>query len=147
MKVLITEYLRIDLETEKWECRRCDREIGSARGNYKEGLLIYERNPTEIHKPIVDPEKYEYTFAPDTKMCTMYEFYCPGCGVMVEVEYQVPGHMPVHDMELDIDVLKQQWSTRDEVLEPPIGPELQLADHRHHHSPTKRVGSNGRGER
>lgn len=123
MKVLITEYLRIDLDTEKWECRRCSHVIADARGNYKEGLLLYERDPHEVHKPILDPSKYEFTFAPDRKFCTIYEFYCPNCGTMVEVEYQVPGHMPVHDIELDIDALKAQWATRREILEPEAGPE------------------------
>lgn len=134
MKVLFSEYLRIDLDAETWECRRCDHEIASARTNYKEGLLVYERNPREVHKPVMDPEKYEYTFGPDPKFCTIYEFYCPGCGVMVEVEYQVPGHLPVHDIDLDIDALKAQWSSRDEVTEPPIGPDQRIGgDHHHHH--------------
>ena len=31
MKVLITEYLRINLDTEKWECRRCGKVHGNAR--------------------------------------------------------------------------------------------------------------------
>ena len=30
MKVLMTEYLRIDLETENWECRVCEHVVGSA---------------------------------------------------------------------------------------------------------------------
>lgn len=133
MKVLITEYLRIDLDAEKWECRRCDHEIGSARDNYKKGLLVYERDPREVHKPVLDPEKYEYTFAPDPKFCAIYEFYCPRCGTMVEVEYQVPGHLPVHDIELDIDALKAQWATREEVVEPAIGPDFVIAGGHHHH--------------
>lgn len=117
MKVLITEYLRVNLDSENWECRRCNHELGSARENYKTHLLIHERDPHEVHRPVIDPEKYEYTFAPDRKFCTIYEFYCPECGTMMEVEYQVPGHLPVHDIDLDIDQLKTQWAKRDEVLE------------------------------
>ena len=45
MKVLITEYLRINLDTEMWECRRCGKVHGSARDNYKRGLLVYDRDP------------------------------------------------------------------------------------------------------
>ncbi len=37
MKIPMTEYLRINLETEKWECRVCDHVIAPAEGNYKEG--------------------------------------------------------------------------------------------------------------
>lgn len=45
----ITEYLAIDLDKELWVCRRCSRELGSARRNYKEGLLLRARDPREIH--------------------------------------------------------------------------------------------------
>ena len=34
------------------------------------------------------------------------EFYCPHCGVMVEVEYLPPGHPITHDIELDLNRLK-----------------------------------------
>lgn len=116
MKVLVTEYLRIDLGTESWECRVCERVHGSARENYKKFLLVYDRNPREIHRPILDPQKYpKYNFAPSPAVCVIYEFYCPSCGTLVEAEYSVPGHVPLHDIELDLDALKRQWSTREEV--------------------------------
>jgi acetone carboxylase gamma subunit len=117
MKVLITEYLRINLDTEMWECRVCDHKIGPARNNYKEGLLVYDRNPVEIHKPLLDPTLYKNTFAPNPEWCAILEYYCPDCGTMVEAEYIVPGHPPVHDIELDIDALKLQWATRTEMTE------------------------------
>jgi acetone carboxylase gamma subunit len=117
MKVLITEYLRIDLDRERWECRVCDRDIGDARENYKHGLLVHDRDPREIHKPLLDPEVYKNTFSPNPKWCAMLEYYCPGCGTLAEVEYLVPGHPPVHDIELDIDALKVQWSARKEMTE------------------------------
>ncbi|MCC2658271.1 MAG: Acetone carboxylase gamma subunit, partial [Panacagrimonas sp.] len=63
MKIAMTEYLQIDLEKERWSCRVCDHDIGPARGNYKEGLLVHARDPREIHKPILDTS-YEFTFAP-----------------------------------------------------------------------------------
>jgi acetone carboxylase gamma subunit len=75
--------------------------------------------------------------------CRILEYYCAGCGTMVETEYLPPGHPPLHDIELDIDALKLQWKDRKEVLEPEIGPDLALekvkhgralhADHRHQH--------------
>lgn len=117
MKVLVTEYLRIDLATEQWECRCCNRVHGSARENYKKFLLIYDRNPQEIHRPLLDPKRYQFNFSPDPKACVIYEYYCPECGTMVEAEYTVPGHEPLHDIELDIDALKVQWASREEVRE------------------------------
>jgi len=141
MKVLITEYLRINLETEMWECRRCERELVGARDNYKRGLLVYDRDPREIHKPLIDPALYARTYSPDPAWCRILEYYCPHCGTMMEAEYLPPGHPPAHDIELDIDALKFQWASREEVREPPIGPDLALekarnqralhADHQH----------------
>lgn len=126
MKVLVTEYLRIDLDTEMWQCRRCGRDLVGARENYKRGLLVYDRDPREIHKPLLDPRKYLRTYSPDPEWCRILEYYCPQCGTMVEVEYLPPGHPPLHDIELDIDALKQQWRDRPEVLEPVPAPDLAL---------------------
>ena len=106
-RVAITEYLEIDLGQERWHCRRCGHDIASARANYKEGLLVYNRDPREIHRPILD-DSYPYTYAPDPKWCRIIEFYCPGCGTMIENEYLPPGHPLTHDIELDIDSLKER---------------------------------------
>lgn len=121
MKVLVTENLRINLDTERWECRHCDTELTSARDNYKRGLLAYNRDPREIHKPLLDPAKYQRTYSPNPDWCRILEYYCPKCGTMMETEYLPPGHPPLHDIELDIDALKAQWKDRQEVLEPPTG--------------------------
>ena len=126
MRIPMTEYLEIDLATERWRCRRCAHDLGPARGNYKAGTLVYDRDPTEIHRPLIDPGRYEFTFAPDPAWCRILEYYCPQCGVMMEAEYLPPGHPPVHDIEFDIDALKLQWKDRKEVVEPEIGPDLAL---------------------
>ncbi|NMO00663.1 acetone carboxylase subunit gamma [Gordonia sp. TBRC 11910] len=121
-KVLVTENLRIDLDAEIWECRSCDGEIISARDNYKRGLLVYDRDPREIHQPLLDPEKYEYTFSPDPSWCRILEYYCPSCGQLVEAEYLPPGHPPTHDIEFDIDKLKQRWRDVEVVNHPHARP-------------------------
>jgi len=126
MKVHITEYLRIDLDTEKWECRRCNHVMGGARDNYKRGLLVYDRDPREIHKPLLDPARYDRTYSPDPSWCRILEYYCPQCGTMVEAEYLPPGHPPLHDIELDIDALKAQWQDRPRAQEPEPGSALAL---------------------
>jgi acetone carboxylase gamma subunit len=126
MKVLITEYLRINLDTERWECRRCNHPIGAARDNYKRGLLVYDRNPQEVHPPLLDTKLYERTYSPDPKWCRILEYYCPQCGTLFEAEYLPPGHPPAHDIELDIDALKAQWKDRKEMVEPEIAPDLAL---------------------
>jgi acetone carboxylase, gamma subunit len=127
MKVLVTEYLRIDLDREMWQCRRCERDLVGARENYKRGLLVSDRDPREVHKPLLDPKLYQRTYAPDPAWCRILEYYCPNCGTMVEVEYLPPGHPPIHDIDFDIDTLKQQWRDREEIVEPTRAPDLALA--------------------
>lgn len=104
MKRQITEYLDIDLATEMWCCHSCGEELISARESYKKGCLVAERDPTEVHNPRVSDSPF--TFAPDPEWCRLIEFYCPGCGTMVENEYLPPGHPITHDIELDIDAMK-----------------------------------------
>jgi acetone carboxylase gamma subunit len=139
MKIAMTEYLQIDLESERWLCRVCNHDVGPARGNYKEGLLVHARDPREIHKPILDAS-YEFTFAPDPKWVNIVEYYCPSCGTQVEVEYLTPGHPPLHDMEFDIDALKAQWAKRG-AQDPSklAGPEPMGVEYFSHHSAGVRV--------
>jgi acetone carboxylase gamma subunit len=103
MRRQITEGLDIDLESERWHCRRCDHDLGDAHANYKRGTLVLERDPREVHRPVVEGE---YTFAPDPEWCRILEFVCPGCATLLEVEYLPPGHPITHDIELDIEALK-----------------------------------------
>jgi len=103
----VTEYLSIDLDRERWQCVRCAADLGPARGNYKEGCLVAERDPREVHPPGIGGP---YTFAPDPQWCSLIEFYCPGCLVLVEVEYLPHGHPITHDIEIDIDALKASAS-------------------------------------
>ncbi|SEQ38232.1 Acetone carboxylase gamma subunit [Solimonas aquatica] len=126
MRVLITENLRIDLDSELWECRHCGKALISARENYKRGLLVYNRDPREIHKPLLDPAKYALTYSPNPDWCRILEYYCPRCGSMIETEYLPPGHPPVHDIQLDIDALKAQWRDRAEVREHAPGADAGL---------------------
>ena len=99
----ITEYLDLDLERERWSCNRCGADLGDARQSYKRGCLIADRDPRDVHPPIVEGN---YNFAPDPDWCRIVEFYCPGCATLIETEYLPPGHPLTHDIELDIDALK-----------------------------------------
>lgn len=141
MKICITEYLRIDLARERWECRRCACDLGAARDNYKRGLLVHARDPREIHQPVVDPTRYAYTFAPDPTYCALLEYYCPACGTLVEVEYTVPGHPPVHDIELDVDDLKRKAATWASACGGALPPPESL----HRPAPPRHVHGHGHG--
>lgn len=106
MRRQITEYLDIDLNKEMWVCRCCNHELVTARKNYKMGCLIFDRDPHEIHPPEIDGE---YTFSPDSNWVRYVEFYCPKCATLLETEVLPPGHPITHDLELDIDRLKEKY--------------------------------------
>lgn len=103
MKRRITEYLDVDLELEVWCCHGCGHHLIDARQNYKQGCLVYERDPRTLYQAHIEGP---YSFSPDPEWVRIVEFYCPGCGVMLENEYLPPGHSITHDIELDIDALK-----------------------------------------
>ena len=106
MRVRITESIDIDLATEKWICNRCAQELGSAHASYKEGCVVRERDPHEIHPPR-GPNK-EFNFSFDPEWMRIIEYYCPNCAVMVENEYLPPGHPLTWDIQLDLEKLKEK---------------------------------------
>lgn len=112
--IRFTESVDLDLDNECWSCNRCRRTLGSARDTYKRGCLVYERNPTEIHPPLIEGE---YTFSPDPDWVSILEFYCPQCGVQIETEYLPPGHPITVDIEVDLDRLKQRFESGELVLQ------------------------------
>ncbi len=104
-RIHLAEYLELDIDSERWHCRTCGYDIGSARENYKRGLLVHNRDPGEVHPPLIEGQ---YTFSPNPGWIRILEFYCPGCGRQVETEYLPPGHPITHDTEVDVDSLKQR---------------------------------------
>ena len=86
---------------------------GNARGNYKEGTLVYDRDPREIHPSILDPEKYEYTFAPDPLFCASSNSIARAAARRSKPNTPHPDTPPTVDMIWDIDALKKQWADRD----------------------------------
>jgi acetophenone carboxylase len=126
--VRITEYLSVDVESERWRCVVCGHDLGPAAGNYKEGCLVAARNPLEVHNPGIEAKPGERVFGPDPEWVRIVEFYCPGCATLVEVEYLPPGHPLTWDIELDMDAVKRRVAegslpTEDtaDVLSPPRG--------------------------
>jgi N-methylhydantoinase B/oxoprolinase/acetone carboxylase alpha subunit/acetone carboxylase gamma subunit len=68
-------------------CRGCGFIYGDSDDNFKYYCLIYEKNPLEVF-PGPDSDD---RMAPDKDWCILREFYCPGCGVKIEVESTPPG--------------------------------------------------------
>ena len=112
-RIRVTEYLDLDLESEQWICNRCNHILGPARDNYKKGCLLHDRDPREVHTPIVDGQ---FSFSPDPLWVRIVEFYCPGCGTQIETEYLPPGHPITWDIEIDIPSLKAKLDRGDFVI-------------------------------
>ncbi|WJJ93948.1 acetone carboxylase subunit gamma [Neopusillimonas aromaticivorans] len=112
-RLRFTEYLDLDLNDEHWYCHDCGTRLISARESYKKGCLVAEREPNEIHNPVIQGN---YTFAPDSDWVRIIEFYCPGCSRQIETEYLPPGHPITVDIEVDIDRLKKRLEHGDLVI-------------------------------
>lgn len=104
-RIIVTEYLEMDIDEGMWYCRSCGKPLIDAEENYKRGCLVYNRDPREIHNPVFEAP---FNFAPDPDWVRILEFYCPGCGVQVETEYLPLGHPITHDIEIDIVTLKSR---------------------------------------
>lgn len=102
-RIRFTEYLDLDINDEHWYCHDCGTKLISAHESYKRGCLVADRDPREIHAPVIEGE---YTFSPDPEWVRVVEFYCPGCSRQIETEYLPPGHPITVDIELDVDSLK-----------------------------------------
>jgi acetophenone carboxylase len=102
-RLIVTEYLELDLDESVWLCSSCGKTIIDSGENYKRGCLVYARDPRDIHNPVFEAE---YNFAPDPNWARIVEFYCPHCGVQVETEYLPLGHPITMDIEIDTQTLR-----------------------------------------
>jgi len=71
----------------------CGHEFGEHKTNWKYEALVYDRNPKDIYPGITGP-------APE--YCIFREFYCPGCGVQLDVEAVPPGIPFIFSFEPDM---------------------------------------------
>ena len=110
VRVRITEYLDIALDSEEWHCNRCGHGLGPARESYKRGCLVRMRDPREVHPPMGPSEEFNFSFHPD--WIRIVEFYCPGCGTLIENEYLPPGHPLTFDIQIDLEALKAKHAER-----------------------------------
>jgi len=90
--VRIHYYLVIN-ENKKIECRKCGREICDASENYKKHIPRAEIWPDEI--PGERPRK-------DDALALYYEYYCPGCFTLLDVEVAEKGSPPLWDIQIKV---------------------------------------------
>lgn len=89
--------LHLGIEADRIVCRSCGADICDADENYKLHVLC-DRKPLAEAGPLVnDPAQYV-----DDDL-EFRQFYCPGCGTLLENEVIEADHEPVHDKELYVD--------------------------------------------
>lgn len=86
----IHEYLKIN-SGGMVECAKCGREICRAGENYKEHAAMREVDPSEVPLRTRDRSIEIY-----------YEYYCPGCATLLEVDAAGPGERPLKDIAINI---------------------------------------------
>jgi acetone carboxylase gamma subunit len=80
----------------------CGHEFGDYRKNYKESALIYERDTDEkLEEVFRGPRKTN----PEWQV--IREIYCPGCGVMLDVESVAPGYPLVFNFLPDFEAFEK----------------------------------------
>lgn len=110
----VGDNLDLHLEQERWLCGKCGQDLGDAHADVKHGLLVAERDPSEIHRPLIEAP---YTFSPNPEWIRILEFYCPGCGLQIETEYLPPGHPITHTTELDLARIKARLASGEVVID------------------------------
>jgi acetone carboxylase gamma subunit len=82
----------------------CGCEFGDWRENWKLKAVLHVRNTRQKLAEI-----YPGPRCPDPAWCEIREFYCPGCGIQLEVESVPPGYPVTFDFLPDIDAFYSEW--------------------------------------
>ena len=79
-----------------WACRKCTAELGPADGNYKAGCIREDRPVAQSNPLVGAPER----FIDDA--VEFRQFYCPGCGGLIENEIAVAQDAVLRDIEISL---------------------------------------------
>jgi hypothetical protein len=89
--------VRIEADGPHHVCAKCDADIGPARDNYKDHCLM-EVRPVSHAVPLSgDPHRY-IDADPEFR-----QFFCPGCGALIENEIAVSTDPILRDITIDMD--------------------------------------------
>ncbi len=91
-----TENLRVRREggTLHYCCVKCDTDLGTVRDNYKEHCLREDNTILHAAPLSGDPQRY-IDARPEFR-----QFFCPGCGALVENEIALKGEPLLRDLEV-----------------------------------------------
>ncbi len=76
-------------------CVKCDVDLGPTRDNYKDRCIVESHNVTDAVPLAGDPARY-IDATPEFR-----QFFCPGCGALIENEIALSGDPVLRDIELD----------------------------------------------
>ncbi len=96
----------VEKEDERIVKCSCGQEFGDYRENWKLKALIHVLNEEELKA------LYPYYGSPDPSYNEIREYYCPGCGVQLEVESVPFGYPAIFDFLPDIDTFYSEWLNR-----------------------------------
>lgn len=77
-------------------CAKCETDLGPASANYKEHCVRDDRAIQAANPIVGDPKR----FLDDTPV--FRQFYCPGCGTLIENEIAISGEPVLRDVELHL---------------------------------------------
>jgi acetone carboxylase gamma subunit len=87
----IHQYLEID-KNRNIRCLKCSYVLCNATENYKAYAPRAEKDPADL--PGIRPTMGMHVY---------YEYYCPGCYTMLDVEVANKGDAPLWDIQIDMD--------------------------------------------
>lgn len=85
----------------------CGHEFCDYRENWKMAALIFVRNDEKSLSEIWPGPR-----TPDPDKNEVREFYCPGCGVQLEVDAVPPGYPILQNFEPNIEAFYTEWLGR-----------------------------------
>lgn len=85
----------------------CSYEFGHYKENWKLNAAIYVRDDKEALQEI-----YPKLMHADPAWSVLREYYCPGCGVQLEVESVPPLYPVIQDFEPDLEGFYEEWLGR-----------------------------------
>jgi N-methylhydantoinase B len=85
-------------------CSRCGADLGSSRGNYKDRCVRHDADITAANPNLGDYRRYI------DERPVFRQFFCPGCGALVENEVARESDPVLHDIELHPSLPRQKRS-------------------------------------
>jgi N-methylhydantoinase B len=95
----VTDLLLIRLEAGEphHACAKCDTDLGATRDNYKEHCLREDHPVSDATPLAVDPQRYI------DAQPVFRQFFCPGCGTLIENEIALMNEPVLRDIEVHVD--------------------------------------------